>query len=137
MNEIISQLHGYNFYFHFSRDLHKYEPLKRPKGIVSYIPLRDISIKILNSAGPQVRRRIPHPGFTISKWKHDIALLQLKGRIICNRFVSPICLPSYNFAVGRLAIMTISGYGSDDGMGGNSTLLLYSIKSIWNLSIIP
>ncbi|CAL1264832.1 unnamed protein product, partial [Larinioides sclopetarius] len=79
----------------------------------------------------RIAQLIPHDQFDLEKVLHDVALIKLAAPIQCNRFSSPICLPSTDLhKMGGKLIVAGWGYNSMEGNKGPTLLREGSMKEV-------
>ncbi|KAG9494326.1 hypothetical protein GDO78_001926, partial [Eleutherodactylus coqui] len=80
----------------------------------------------------QVTKIILHPQYKVETSDNDIALLRLSEPANFNKYVLPICLPSYELAKTKLTLegteTIVTGWGSQDGTFRNRTNILSYIQ---------
>ncbi|XP_044146794.1 vitamin K-dependent protein C [Bufo gargarizans] len=84
-----------------------------------------------------VTKIITHPQFKVETVDNDIALLRLSQPAVYNKYVLPICLPSYGLAETKLTLegteTIVTGWGNQDQSLRNRT----SILSYIQIPIVP
>ncbi|KAM3930965.1 vitamin K-dependent protein C [Leptodactylus fuscus] len=79
-----------------------------------------------------VTKIITHPEFKVETIDNDIALLHLNQKAVYNKYVLPICLPSYGLAENNLTLegteTIVTGWGNQDETQRNRTSILSYIQ---------
>ena len=85
-----------------------------------------------NSSEPNVvRRNIRklkiHAGYNDDTTNYDIALIELKEPLTYNRYISPVCLPTFSDSRFKQTNATVAGWGHLS-MGGDSSDVLREVN---------
>ncbi|XP_069831574.1 vitamin K-dependent protein C-like [Dendropsophus ebraccatus] len=79
-----------------------------------------------------VTKIITHPKFNAETVDNDIALLRLSQPAVYNKYVLPICLPSYGLAATNLTLegteTIVTGWGNQDASLRNRSIILSYIQ---------
>ncbi|XP_073481878.1 vitamin K-dependent protein C-like [Aquarana catesbeiana] len=99
-----------------------------------YVRLGEYDLQILEDTEQQiiVTKLILHPKFDAAGVNNDIALMRLNQAAVYNKYVLPICLPSYGLAETNLTVegteTIVTGWGYQDETHSNLTMILSYIQ---------
>lgn len=79
-------------------------------------------VQIFDNGRIKVKRKIPHPGFSINiHFKDDLAILELESPIEFNDEILPACLDTVPDKTDYGDTLVLTGYGSDEKIVSNRT----------------